>query len=303
LGGEEEKGRPRHGSAGTAASSLNSRVGTIRALAGCLGEQSCSPTRRFETLKILMATTGVAMILVAGNAQAQTTLQPPAATMQRSGQADVQKLIGRSVTNPQNETVGDIESVIVDTDGKVRTVIVGVGGFLGMGERHVAIAWDSLTVSPTDQKVVISSTKDQLKALPPYTYADAAAQRRSVFVDRLPPAAGSSTLNSAPTTMPTAAYGMVSVSDLMGLNIRNAANETIGEIKDVVLTSEGKIHEVIVGVGGFLGMGERYVALKWDQLRVGRSSDNSVIGQVSTTTEHLKGMPAYKREKSLWIRS
>lgn len=252
-------------------------------------------------LKILMATTGVAMILVTGNAQAQTTLQPPASTVQRPGQVDVQKLIGRSVTNPQNETVGDIESVIVDADGKVRTVIVGVGGFLGMGERHVAIAWDRLTVSPSDQKVMISSTKDQLKALPPYTYADA-TQRRSVFVDRLPPAR-SAAVNSAPTTMPTASYGTVSASELIGLNIRNAANEAIGEIKDVVMTSEGKIHEVIVGVGGFLGMGERYVALNWNQLRVGRSSDNSVIGQVTTTTEQLKGMPAYKREKSLWIRS
>ncbi len=147
----------------------------------------------------------------------------------------------------------------------------------------------------------MSTTKEQLKTLPPYTYADA-TQRRSVFVDRMN-SAGTPALSNAPSAMPTASIGSLSVSDLMGLNIRNAANETIGEIKDVVLSSDGKVQEVIVGVGGFLGMGERYVSIAWDQLRVGRSGDNTVAAQVSATAEQLKAMPAYKRDKTMWIRS
>jgi hypothetical protein len=51
--------------------------------------------------------------------------------------ADAKKLIGRNVKNPQDETVGEIESVYINADGKVDSVILGVGGFLGMGERHV----------------------------------------------------------------------------------------------------------------------------------------------------------------------
>jgi hypothetical protein len=51
--------------------------------------------------------------------------------------ADAKKLIGRNVKNPQDETVGEIESVYISADGKVDSVILGVGGFLGMGERHV----------------------------------------------------------------------------------------------------------------------------------------------------------------------
>jgi len=252
-------------------------------------------------MKILMATTGVAMMLVTAPVYAQTTPPAPAASVQMPGQINVQKLIGRSVTNPQNETVGEIESVIVDADGKVRTVIVGVGGFLGMGERHVAIRWDSLTSTQDGDKIMMSTTKEQLKTFPPYTYADA-AQRRSVFTERLA-STGTPPLANAPSVMPTTSFGTVSVSDLMGLNIRNAANETIGDIKDVVMTADGKVQAVIVAVGGFLGMGERYVSLPWEQLRIGRGSDNAIAAHFGATTDQLKAMPAYKNEKNSWIRS
>ncbi len=258
-------------------------------------------------MKILMATTAIAIMLGAAPGYAQTlpappaTSVPPARSVQLPGQVDVQKLIGRNVTNPQNETIGEIESVMVDLDGKVRSVIIGVGGFLGMGERHVAVRWDSLTATPDGQKIVMTTTKEQLKSLAPYTYADA-TQRRSVFTERLANT-GAPPLASGSSAMPATSFGTVSVSDLMGLNIRNAANETIGEIKDVVMSADGKVQEVIVGVGGFLGMGERYVSIGWNQLRIGRGSDNAFAAHISATAEQLKAMPAYKHEKSVWIRS
>ncbi len=252
-------------------------------------------------MKILMATTGVAMMLIATPTLAQTSPAMPASSVQLPGQIDVQKLIGRTVTNPQNETVGEIESVIVDAGGKVRSVIVAVGGFLGMGERQVAVQWDSLTLSPNGDKIVMATTKEQLKTFPPYTFADA-AQRRSVFAERVGPA-GMPPLVTAPAGMPTSALGAISVSDLMSLKIRNGANETIGDIKDIVMSSEGKIQDVIVGVGGFLGMGERYVAIAWDQLRIARSGDNTVAAHINSTMEQLKAMPAFKHDRNVWVRS
>lgn len=252
-------------------------------------------------MKILMATTAIAMMLGAAPGYAQTSPTAPAASMQLPGQVNVQKLIGRNVTNLQNETVGEIESVIVDSDGKIRSVIVGVGGFLGMGERHVAVRWDSLTMAPDGDKIVLATTKEQLKSFAPYSFADA-SQRRSVFSERLP-GSGTPPLASGPSAMPATSSGSISVTDLMGLNIRNASNETIGEIKDVVMSADGKVQEVIVGVGGFLGMGERHVAIGWSQLRIGRGSDNVMAAQISATAEQLKAMPAYKYDKNIWVRS
>lgn len=54
------------------------------------------------------------------------------------------KLIGAAVRNDANESIGDINEIILDKDGKVAAVVVGVGGFLGMGEREVALEFKSL---------------------------------------------------------------------------------------------------------------------------------------------------------------
>jgi hypothetical protein len=55
-------------------------------------------------------------------------------------------LIGANVTNMANETVGEINELILDKDGKVAAVVVGVGGFLGIGEREVALGYKSLNI-------------------------------------------------------------------------------------------------------------------------------------------------------------
>ena len=115
----------------------------------------------------------------------QATTPPRAADPQVAAMpsgADAKKLIGRNVKNPQDETVGEIESVYINADGKVDSVILGVGGFLGVGERHVRVAWKDLRISDNGEKVVINATKDELKGMAPYTYRDA-KQRGQVFTD------------------------------------------------------------------------------------------------------------------------
>ena len=56
-------------------------------------------------------------------------------------------------------------------------------------------------------------------------------------------------------------------SKLAGVNVYNEANEKIGDINDVILDKSGKVVNVILGVGGFLGVGEHYVAVAYDRLR------------------------------------
>jgi sporulation protein YlmC with PRC-barrel domain len=56
-------------------------------------------------------------------------------------------------------------------------------------------------------------------------------------------------------------------SKLSGVAVYNEANEKIGDINDVILDKSGKATNVILGVGGFLGMGEHYVVVKFDQLK------------------------------------
>src|SRR5580700_8772400 len=60
-------------------------------------------------------------------------------TQEASGQWRASKMIGLNVYNNDNEKIGDISELIVDRNGKVAAVVVGAGGFLGIGERDVAI--------------------------------------------------------------------------------------------------------------------------------------------------------------------
>ena len=99
-----------------------------------------------------------------------TTTTGPATTMAAS--VDAKELLGADLKNAKGETIGEVESVYVDKDGKVRSVIVGVGGFLGLGERNVSVGWNALTVADGGDSVRTTLTKDQLKAMPEYQYSD-----------------------------------------------------------------------------------------------------------------------------------
>lgn len=109
----------------------------------------------------------------------------PATTKPMSGPqaADAKKLIGRNVKNLDGDTIGEIESVYISADGTVDSVMVGVGGFLGIGEREVRLAWKDLQIADNGEKVTVNTTKDQLKSMAPYTYKDA-SWRGNVFSDR-----------------------------------------------------------------------------------------------------------------------
>jgi sporulation protein YlmC with PRC-barrel domain len=100
-------------------------------------------------MKTAFAVTGaLAVWLLAHAAMAQTpTTAPPAPAgvhQANDGQWRVDKLIGLDVYNQNNEKLGDISGFLVDHAGKIQTVILGVGGFLGVGERAVAVDFDQL---------------------------------------------------------------------------------------------------------------------------------------------------------------
>jgi sporulation protein YlmC with PRC-barrel domain len=137
----------------------------------------------------------------AAPAPATTTMTAPAthAGMWRSS-----KLIGLNVYNDQNEKLGDINEILLDASGKVDGVVIGVGGFLGMGEHNIKVEMSKLkfvdepvktsatTTSTTkttttgaatttttrsndkkwypDHAVLSGASKDQLKSMPQFKY-------------------------------------------------------------------------------------------------------------------------------------
>lgn len=80
------------------------------------------------------------------------------------------RLIGRQVYNAGGEEIGDVNDVVVTNDGDVAAVVVGVGGFLGLGEKRVAVNWDYVTNNGgiTGERLVMGLTEEELRAAPEF---------------------------------------------------------------------------------------------------------------------------------------
>ncbi len=87
----------------------------------------------------------------------------------------------------------------------------------------------------------------------------------------------------------------VAASDLLNQKVKNPANETVGDINDLSIGTDGKIAAVIIGVGGFLGMGEKNVSLPYDQLTFSRDAKGYLIVTVNITKDSLQSAPEWKK--------
>ena len=123
---------------------------------------------------VLASAAMISVVLLSGGAGAQGTPQTVELV-----KVDVQKLsagyraskvIGSSVVNDANETIGTIDDLLVSRDGKQPYAVLSIGGFLGMGTRLVVVPYDTLKF--VDQKVILpGGTKEGLKMLPEFKYA------------------------------------------------------------------------------------------------------------------------------------
>ena len=88
------------------------------------------------------------------------------------------------------------------------------------------------------------------------------------------------------------AKGDMAASALIGTKVRNANKESIGKINDIYLDKDAKVTDVVISVGGFLGVGSKDVAVKWSDITIGQE-DNSVVLTTSLTKEALMALTDY----------
>ena len=90
-------------------------------------------------------------------------------------------LLDATVVSPEGETIGDVTDMVVSADGQVTGVVIGVGGFLGIGEREVAVEYGTIEVrqleGTDDLTFVLNATREELEAAPEFrTQADLDAE-------------------------------------------------------------------------------------------------------------------------------
>lgn len=313
--------------------------------------------RFLGTTAILMALTGPAL------AQAQTENGFGSAVAQPTDFM-ASNLIGMRIYNSEApvdanmavttaedaewDDIGEINDILLDENGDVKAVILGVGGFLGMGERDVAVDMSQITVLTTDgdnadRFLVVSTTKEMLEQAPAFEREmDASVDNASTSMNNsdaaattaaATTAAGTDTMtdnasndntmasDTAATTDSTMAsdssdremltqptveregYANASMEemealtaeDLDGAYVYGADDETVGEIGSLVMGDDGKVAQVVINVGGFLGLGEKPVAVTWDELQVMKAADGDDFRiYIDSTKEALEAQPEYQ---------
>ncbi|MBY5790089.1 PRC-barrel domain-containing protein [Rhizobium leguminosarum] len=128
------------------------------------------------------------------------TAQAAYLTEQAPDQVSANTYIGQSVYNGNNESIGSVNDLIMKKDGGMVAAIVGVGGFLGIGEKNVAVPMEKITVAQNTQdgsvKLTTSETAESLKAAPEFkTLAMLAAEKAPA-----PAATGTDTTATGSTT-------------------------------------------------------------------------------------------------------
>ena len=111
---------------------------------------------------------GAGLLVATGSAMAATNLM----TSIPSDNVTVTDWYKQDVYDPQNNKIGQVMDVLVSPDGKVNSLIVGVGGFLGAGEKDVAVDFDAIKRTTKNNSIYLTmnTTKDALQSAPGFKY-------------------------------------------------------------------------------------------------------------------------------------
>jgi sporulation protein YlmC with PRC-barrel domain len=102
------------------------------------------------------------------------------------------------------------------------------------------------------------------------------------------------------TLLTQAPAGAVSITKLYKQSVYDANNARVGEVDDVLMTSDGQVAGLVIGVGGFLGIGEKHVLIPFKSVNQ-TERDGSVKLVLNTTKEALNSAPGFKFEKARYV--
>lgn len=221
-----------------------------------------------------------------------------------SGETDAGSLINKKVVDGNNDTVGKIDSVLVNASGKVDAVVIDVSSWLE-SKKLVSVPWSELKVD-SKGNIQTNLTKDSAKQAAGYEYKDQTYRGRvlndnnELYAPDQAAGTSTSTNTQADTsTQPSKAGlknadGSLNASEIIGLKVRNTQNEDVGKISEVLLSNTGKANGVIVDVGGILGMGAHPVHLGWKDIKL-HEDGSDVFATTAMTKDQLKQLPEAKQ--------
>lgn len=201
------------------------------------------------------------------------------------------------------EDIGEINDVILSRNGQIESVLVDIGGFLGMGERQAAVDMTALRFvsddatgdDPDDWFVVMQGNRELIENAPEWSMAAMMPDKTAGDKAVTPIADGTTPAPSMRDGYMTAEMADITSEALTGATVYDATDSDIGKVSNLVVSADGNIEGVIIDVGGFLGMGEKPVRVDMTDLEVLRRDDGADLRvYVSMTKENLEALPTYE---------
>jgi sporulation protein YlmC with PRC-barrel domain len=259
-------------------------------------------------------------------------------------------LLGKEIFGPDDQSIGEVSDLVLQKDGETRAALIDVGGFLGVGEKEIAIPFDQIEVQQAqdqggEPRLTIAMSREELEQLPAFEdntmgseetaateqpadqgmtadqpadqaaapeqpadqtatadatqqpadqdmAADQAAQPADQAADAGEQAPPPEEVIAGAEAQQLETQGL-SAGDLIGSAVYGPDDQTVGEVGDVIFGEEGEIEAVVIDVGGFLGIGEKPVAVQFDALNVQKDQNGGMTLSMDATQEQLENAPAY----------
>lgn len=256
----------------------------------------------------------------AQNAETAQNSSDTQSTMNADGMQEMTTMMRGDLDNMEN--IGQINEIVVSNDGQVRALVIGVGGFLGMGEQDVALTMDQVKFAtdsddPSQMYILVNTRMEDLKAAPAYDRSVANmddAQANTNETTAMAPdtqanpetntqeannAAGANRTTFTAPTMEREGFYTVDVKEvttemLMEQSVYDVNDNDVGDVTDMIIDDKGAITNVIIDFGGFLGMGESQASLGYEELTIMTNDDQDEVRiYVDATKEEIQALPRH----------
>ncbi|WP_176086366.1 PRC-barrel domain-containing protein [Martelella sp. HB161492] len=257
---------------------------------------------------------------------------------------------GMSAKDGKMQSIGDVNDIVMAPDGSAKALVIGVGGFLGVGEKNVAVAVDRVSWKASDEGNYLSvdATKEDLENAPAFepddtnvlrvgavnmeslekTYhktarnvSDAAGtaydklsngianaadktgdalkktsdSMASAAKDMTDSVEGTAPKKSDLAQMTPVAPGGFSADQLKGAPVLSQSGDEVGEVSNVIMGNDG-IEAYVADVGGFLGVGEKPVAIAPAAVTIMKDKDGNLVIDTDFDQNTLKDHVAYSAD-------
>lgn len=202
-------------------------------------------------------------------------------------------LLGANVENGQNETIGSVDSIVLNRNGEAQYYLVGVGGVAGLGQSTVAVPADAVKLrhhrdgDSHEVALLLPLTQEKLEKAPAIE-----DEHYKELSDANWVRSNAQYFGASANVQPLHKDQAICVKSVTDAPVRATDDDSFGHLDAVIFdTAHNKAKYGIIGDGGTAGINEKYFAVAFDRLRITQDADHDWLVSVNANKAELLAAP------------